>query len=194
MIRDTKPRRAGAALVATVVATLALISARPASAVVYSGPPNLKLTVDLVTAGSGKHGFTTQKLFGFMYGSAMPTEAKRLTHEFGPAPVGTFFTLMDFTVADVLRMVKRDKVALPAASEPLEMDRFDQQLRRAGIDPAGKYDVGYMIENLIGHKYHKELMHDLYVHYPAQTVSSFHIVLARVVLDTKSVAPLTEEQ
>ncbi|MBC5822477.1 MAG: hypothetical protein GIX01_10905 [Candidatus Eremiobacteraeota bacterium] len=142
----------------------------------------------MVTAGSDKNGFDTKLLFAKMYGSRMPAEARRLQDMYGPLPVTNFFTLMNFTVADVLRMVKRDKVALPAADDPIVPEQLDSSLVAAGIVPsghrAGRYDVGYMIERLISHPYHHELMMDLYRKYPAREVASFHTVLGQVVKDS----------
>lgn len=161
---------------------------RPAAAIPYKGTPDLKLTVDMVTAGSDKNGFDTKVLFAQMYGDGMPTEAARLTHIYGTGPVTNFFDLMNYTVADVLRMVKRDKVPLPPADNPIEPQQFDKNLVAAGMVHAGRrgghYDVGYMIEHLITHKYHHELMMDLYHKYPRNEVASFHSVLASVVKDT----------
>lgn len=163
-------------------------SGRPAQAIPYHGPPDLKLTVDLVTAGTGKDGYDTKELFATMYGPRMPAEARRLTKMYGSAPVNNFFTLMNFTVADVLRMVKRDNVTLPAANDPIVPRRLDDSLVQTGLVPgghdAGQYDVGYMIERLISHKYHHELMADLYRKYPRGEVASFHTVLASVVKDS----------
>jgi len=179
-----------AAFAAAIIFACTLVggATRPAAAIPYTGTPDLKLTVDLATAGSNKNGFDTKLLFAKMYGSNMAAEAQRLHNRYGSVPVTDFFTLMDFTIADVLRMVKRDKLALPTASDPLVASQLDSNLLGAGIVPsgrrAGRYDVGYMIEHLISHPYHHELMMDLYHKYPAGEVASFHTVLASVVKDS----------
>ena len=165
--------------------TFTLVPARPANAIVNSEAPNLPLTVQLVSIGETKHGYDTTKLFGFMYGSSMPAEAKHLTTTYGALPVANFFTLMNFSIDDVLKFVKRDGLKLPPATT-LSRNAFDKALREAGIAPSGKYDVGYMLEGLITHKYHHELMADLFAKYPKKEVASFHIVLSHVITDTAS--------
>jgi len=164
-------------------------SGNTAAAIPYPGVPDLKLTVDLVTAGTGPKGFDSHVLFSNMYGSAMPAEAGHLQERYGGAAVNDFFTLMDFTIADVLNMVKRDRVALPTADAPLSPVRLDRSVYLIGHAPTGKYDVGYMIERLISHKYHHELMMDLNSHFPQNRVATFHSVLGSVVEDTTKVSP-----
>lgn len=159
----------------------------PAVAIPYNGAPDLKLTVDLVTAGTGPSGFDSHVLFKNMYGTAMPAEAAKLTERYGAAAVTDFFTLMDFSVADVLKMVTRDKVALPAADSPLSPVRLDRSVVLIGHSPNGNYDVGYMLERLISHDYHHALMADLNSHFSQQRVATFHSVLGSVVEDTAQI-------
>lgn len=159
----------------------------PAAAIPYHGAPDLKLTVDLVTAGTGPSGFDTKILFKNMYGDSMPAEAAKLTKRYGAASVGDFFTLMDFSIADVVRMAKRDKLALPAADKPLSPVKLDRSVVLIGYSPSGKYDVGYMLERLISHPYHQELMKDLNGHFSQQRVATFHSVLGTVVTDTSHI-------
>jgi hypothetical protein len=175
-------------LLATALGTALFAAASgPAAAIPYYGAPDLKLTVDLVTAGSGPNGFDTKVLFKNMYGDSMPAEAATLTSKYGAASVGDFFTLMDFSVADVLRMVKRDNVALPAADSPLSPIKLDRSVVLIGHSPHGNYDVGYMLERLISHKYHHELMMDLNSHFSQERVATFHSILGSVVEDTSQI-------
>ena len=174
-------------LVAALGCGLFASASRPAEAIPYHGTPDLKLTVDLVTAGTGPSGFDTKVLFKNMYGDSMPAEAAKLTKEYGAASVGDFFTLMDFSIADVVRMVKRDNVALPAADAPLSPIKLDRSVVLIGHSPSGKYDVGYMLERLISHKYHHELMADLNSHFSQERVATFHSILGTVVTDTSQI-------
>jgi hypothetical protein len=160
----------------------------PAAAIPYHGTPDLKLTVDIVTAGTGPNGFDTKQLFKAMYGADTPAEAARLTQAYGAPAVGDFFTLMDFSINDVVRMVKRDNVALPAADDPLSPTRLDHAIYVLGYSPNGKYDVGYMLERLISHKYHKELMMDLHMKFSPARVATFHSILGSVVENTTKIA------
>lgn len=183
-LSGNRPLRVAASVAITLGCALALLTARPAGAIVYGGDPDLALTVDLVTAGSGDHGFDSRVLFEKMYGTRVAAERQRLLHLYGPMPVDHFFTLMDFTVADVVRMTTRDHVTLPKPDDPLDADALNRKLIAAGQTPAGRFDIGYLIERLMSHHYHHELMSDLNAHFKAKTVGSFHTVLASVVQDT----------
>ncbi len=181
--------RRGATPFAAALLTGAIITAmvRPALAIPYAGAPDLKLTVDLVTAGTGPKGFDSHLLFKNMYGTAVSTEAAHLQERYGAAAVTDFFPLMDFTIADVVRMVTRDNVKLPAADAPLSPVRLDRSVLLIGHAPNGHYDVGYMIERLISHHYHHELMMDLHAHFSHERVAHFHSVLGSVVVDTATI-------
>ncbi len=181
--------RAFRTLAFSAIATALTVAAnRPAAAIPYHGPPDLKLTVDLVTAGTGPKGFDSHVLFANMYGTRAAAEAARLQARYGPAAVAGFFPLMDFTIADVVRMAKRDGVKLPAADNPLSPVKLDRSLYLIGHAPGGHYDVGYMIERLISHKYHHELMADLNRHFSQTRVAAFHSVLGTAIVETSKIA------
>lgn len=175
------------AMVATALACAFALSSTPVMAIPYHGAPDLKLTVDLVTAGTGPNGFDTKVLFKNMYGDSMAAEAAKLTTQYGAASVSDFFTLMDFSIADVVRMAQRDNVALPAADAPLSPIKLNRSIVLIGHSPNGKYDVGYMLERLISHKYHHELMMDLDSHFSQERVATFHSILGTVVTDTSQI-------
>ncbi len=175
-------------VVATVFGCgLFALASAPGAAIPYHGAPDLKLTVDLVTAGTGPSGFDSKVLFKSMYGDSMPAEAAKLTKQYGAAAVGDFFKLMDFSIADVVRMATRDKVALPAADAPLSPIKLDRSIVLIGHAPSGNYDVGYMLERMISHPYHHELMRDLNSHFSQERVATFHSVLGTVVTDTSHI-------
>ena len=176
-------RRPLLAVVAIVAFAASLSAPRTAQAIVYRGAPDLKLTVDLVTAGSGPNGFDSKVLFAAMFGSHAGAEAKRLTALYGAHNVAEFFPLMDYSIGSVLTIVKRDHVPLPAADSPLDGKLVVEKLYEAGQTKDGRYDVGFMLEHLITHPYHHELMSALNGHYTAKDVAGFHEVLGRAVMD-----------
>lgn len=158
---------------------------RPAEAVVYHGSPDLQLTVDLVKAGTTPAGkFDSTLMFKNLYGAQTPAEAAKLTAAYGKAGVGDFFKLMDHSIDFVLAAVTADKVKLPKPTAGITPAELATKLRAAGKDPKGKYDVGFMIEKLISHPYHKALMADLDKTYAHQQVAVFHEVLGEAVKDS----------
>lgn len=169
------------AAIAIAAAIFFLESSAGASAIVYAGAPNLALTARLVAAGEDRGVFRSERLFIGAYGAAWPMERASLRARFGAQRLRDCFAVFDYAIADALRIVARDKVAVPApvaASEPLAAELFD-----AGMTPAGRYDVGYMLERLVTHAYHHEIMVDLDARFNPRTNAAFHLVLTSLVQD-----------
>jgi hypothetical protein len=166
-------------------ASLAPPVARPANAIVYRGDPDLALAVSLVQAGSGPSGFSSHLLFSRMFGNDAPAENLALKARYGASGEADFFGVMDYTVGDLLRIVKEKHIALPhpdpiAAASPRALATRLYEIGRA---PEGKYDVGYMIERLMTHPIHHVIMRDIDARYDPYVNATFHIVLTKVVFD-----------
>ncbi len=165
---------------ACAIATTAMAS--PAGAIPYEGAPNLQLTSDLVAAGSGPKGFDSHLLIERMYGPQYRPEIIHLRERYGATYTADFFTLMNYSIDDVAGFVTRDKVALPKPESDMTPAKLDYDLVAIGQSPKGSYDVGYMLEKLISHKYHEELMMDLNMHFSQQRVSTFHAILGSLIV------------
>ena len=181
MIRDLRARALTTALAAILAACAVRTAAR---AVVYPGAPDLALTARLVAAGSPAGTFDSRALFTGAFATKWPGERARLSAKYGAQAVADCFKLLDFTVADALRIVKRDNVAVPAPGEATQP--LTELLWQAGRTPNGRYDVGYMLEKLVSHPYHHEIMHDLDAHFGATTNGNFHKVLGQLIEDGHS--------
>jgi len=170
-----------AALGTTLVLTM---GALPAGAIVYTGAPDLELTARLVAAGSDRGTFHATTLFERAFAKGWPAERAHMRAKYGDQRVRDCFALMDYTVGDTLRIVKRDNVAVPAVTT--STTPLPAALWAAGQTPSGRYDVGYMLERLVSHAYHHEIMHDLDARFGRNANASFHIVLAALVADGHS--------
>lgn len=152
-----------------------------ASAVVYLGPPDLALTARVIAAGDDAGTFHSQTLFERAYAAGWPTERAKIEQRFGARALRDCFALLDYAIADSIRIVHRDNVPIPAPTEGAKP--LAAELWEAGQTPAGRYDVGYMLERLITHTYHHEIMVDLDSHFTPPANASFHIVLANLIED-----------
>ena len=169
-----------AAFLLGCVANVAAL-ATPARAVVYDGVPDLALAARVVAAGTDGGTFHARTLFGRAFGNAWDAERIRLVARFGEQRVRDCFFVFDYAIDDALRIVARDRVPMPAPAA--DGAPLGDALWRAGRTPAGRYDVGYMLEKLITHPYHHEIMLDLDRRFGHATDASFHIVLARAIAD-----------
>lgn len=160
---------------------LAAVMSSPAR---YHGPPDLALTAAVVEAGGGAQHFSSRKLFVHLAGHQDLREGFRLTREYGVHDMAQFFATFNTFVDDALAQERARGRVLPHVAVP-PANRLANQLYRAGIDRAGRYDVGYMIERLFSRPVHVAIMRevDANPHYGPAENARFHVILTRVIKD-----------
>ena len=178
---------AGVLVTATMPAGAAA-TARFSGAPVYTGAPNLPLTLSLIVAGGGPTNFDSGKLVGTLAGPLAPAEVKSLTAQFGADNVSSFLTVFNFVISDSLRLVTAAKVPLPSTPvpDPTNGKALSAALYTAGITPTGRFDVEYMLDNLVTHPIHVQVMNDIDAKYGAPADGNYHAVLTQAMLDLKS--------
>jgi len=164
--------------------------ARYSGAPVFSGSPTLPLTLSVVVAGGGPANFDSAKLVGVLAGPLTDAEVKKLSGQFGPDNVGSFLKTFNFVIADALRLVKQNNIALPSTPLPAPNDgkALSAALYTAGVTPAGNFDVEYMLDHLVSHPLHVQIMDDIN-NDPAlgtRADGNYHAVLTQAMLDLKS--------
>jgi hypothetical protein len=164
--------------------------ARYSGAPVFTGSPTLPLTLSVVVAGGGPANFDSAKLVGVLAGPLTDAEVKKLSGQFGPDNVGSFLKTFNFVIADALRLVRQDNIALPSTPLPAPNDgkALSAALYTAGVTPAGNFDVEYMLDHLVSHPLHVQIMDDIN-NDPAlgtRADGNYHAVLTQAMLDLKS--------
>ncbi|GAC1551704.1 MAG: hypothetical protein NVS3B16_26450 [Vulcanimicrobiaceae bacterium] len=173
-----------AAVVALVAGLLGLSFATRAEAIVYDGAPDLALTSAMVAAGGGPTHFSSFELFKVVTGSLSGPEAEKLTKQFGAADVKNTFAVFDFAVNDTIRIATAKHIALPPPSPaPTDAKALAVALYEAGLTDKGVWDVGYMLEHLISHPIHHEIMQDMDAKFGSENNGRFHMVLAQMMDD-----------
>jgi hypothetical protein len=56
-----------------------------------------------------------------------------------------------------------------------------------GIDPKGGFNVEYMLDTLVSHPIHVQIMKDIDAKYGEKADADYHIILTKVMGDLKSV-------
>lgn len=172
------------AAIALMAGMLATSVRSRADAIVYEGTPDLALAAALVQAGGGPKHFSSAKLFTVVTGGLTSAEAAKLTNQFGESDVKTTFVVFDYAIDDVIRIVTEKKIALPdAAPSPTDARALAVALYQAGTTSSGRWDVGYMLEHLITHSIHHEIMVDIDKKFGAPKNEVFHIVLSQMMDD-----------
>jgi hypothetical protein len=163
------------------------MKARFSSAGVYAGPPNLPLTLSMIVAGGGPANFKSTTLVGTLAGPATKAEVAKLTKQFGAAKLQSFLTVFDFVVSDSLKIVTAKHVALPKTPnpDPKNGKALSAALYSAGVED-GRYNVEIMLDHLVSHPIHVQVMDDIDAKYGAPADANYHIILTQAVLDLKA--------
>jgi hypothetical protein len=161
--------------------------ARFSDAGVYSGAPELPLTLAMVVAGGGPEHFTSTTLVGVLAGAKTQAEVDKLNKQFGADKVASFLTVFDFVVSDSLKIVTEKKVPLPKQPRPDPKDgkALAAALYHAGVVD-GRYNVEVMLDKLVSHPIHVQVMDDIDAKYGRNADANYHVVLTQAMLDLKA--------
>jgi hypothetical protein len=179
---------------ASIVA-VALIAAAPMSGARFGGSvdmgqPNLENTLSLVMAGGGPSKFSTVTLFGVLAGDKAKPEEDALVKKYGAERFGQFVKTFDFVISDSLAIVTKAGVKLPATPNPDPKDgkALSLALYADGTDASMKsFNVEYMLDHLVTHPVHVQVMKDIDAKYGEQADADYHIILTQVMHDLASV-------
>ncbi|GAC1302978.1 MAG: hypothetical protein NVSMB21_01540 [Vulcanimicrobiaceae bacterium] len=155
---------------------------------VYKNNPKLTNTLALVEAGGGPSNFSTVTLFGVLAGPVAAAEQKKLVAQFGKAGFAQYVKTFDFVVADSLKIVTAAKVKLPAAPspDPTNGKALAAALYTDGLDPASGFNVEYMLDHLVTHPVHAQVMKDIDAKYGAKADADYHVVTLQIFKDLKA--------
>jgi hypothetical protein len=191
----SRARAVGMALTASLslmpIASVAQASgdakARFSDAAVFSGAPDLRVTLSMIVAGGGPAHFKSTALVGTLAGAKTEAEVAKLTKQFGAKQVASFLTVFDFVVADSLKLVAQKKIPLPKQPKP---DPKDGKALSAALYTAGVVDGGYnvekMLDRLVSHPIHVQVMDDIDQRYGRDADGNYHAILTQAVLDLKA--------
>jgi hypothetical protein len=186
---------------AVVTAGLALIAAlslrAPSAAAerarfegpVYSGRPNPAAMLALVTAGGGPSDFKATTLLSVLAGPDAGACVARLVRRYDAPSVKTFILIFDFVVADALRRGRKSGIAprASAAPDPSDGIALAGALYAAGVDPSTRaYSAHYMLDHLLSHALHVQIMNDVDAEYGRAADAIFHEALGRFIADVKA--------
>ncbi len=171
------------------LASLAAPHARYSDAPSYTGQPTLPVTLSMVIAGGGPGKFQTIKLVSLLAGSKTKAEVAKLTNEYGQKNVASFLTVFDYVISDALAIVQAKHIALPAAPKPAPSNgkALAAALYRLGEYGSGNFDVEYMLDGLVSHGIHVQVMDDIDKKYGRPADANYHKVLQTAMTDLKSV-------
>ena len=172
---------------------------RTAQATVYRGFPHLHLTVagvpaaghpdalSVVDAGGGPKHFDAHRLVAVLAGADASAENAKLIKQYGASRVDSFYDVFTFAVDRAVKRAHNMLIPLPKSPQPDPKDgrALAAALYGAGITPSGRYDVGYMLEELMSHQIHHDIMGDMDKKFTPPVNADFHVILTTAMLDLK---------
>jgi hypothetical protein len=153
----------------------------------YLGKPQLSVTLSTVVAGGGPGKFETTRLVALLAGDKTSAEVAKLTSEYGKDDFASFLSIFDFVISDSLKIASAKGVALPSAPEPPPTDgkALAHALVRLG-NVNGSFDVEYMLDGLVSHPIHVQVMDDIDAKFGRHADSTYHRVLQTAMTDLSS--------
>ena len=154
---------------------------------VYTGAPDLPLTLSMVIAGGGPTSFKTATLVGVLAGDNAKAEVEKLTKQYGADGVKQYLEVFDFVVTDALKRATEAGVKLPSTPVPDPKDgkALTTALYKAGVDPKSGYNVEYMLDHLVSHPIHVQVMKDIDAKFGEKADATYHVVTLVVFQDLK---------
>jgi hypothetical protein len=156
----------------------------------YCNNPKLTNTLSLIEAGGGGGSapFSTVKAFGVLAGPVAAPEEAKLIKQFGKPAFGQYIKTFDFVIADSLKIVTAAKVPLPKAPSPSPTDgkALSAALYTDGISKDGAFSVEYMLDHLVTHPVHVQVMKDIDAKYGVPADAAYHVVTLQIFKDLKA--------
>ena len=154
---------------------------------VYSGAPDLPLTLSMVEAGGGPKHFKTTTLVGVLAGPKANAEVAKLTKQYGAANVKQYLAVFDFVVNDAVKRATEAGVKFPSSPSPDPKDgaALTAALYKAGVDPKVGFNVEYMLDHLVSHPIHDQVMDDIDAKFGKKADAIYHSVTLVVFGDLK---------
>ncbi len=151
----------------------------------YSGAPDLDVTSALVTAGGGAASFSTAKALTTIVGPTLTNaEVAKLTTQFGKADTDSWITVFDFAVQDAAKIATAAGVSFPTPPADLSGKKLAGAIVAAGVTaPDNRFWTGYMLDALVTHKIHNQVMDDIDKKYGAKADLNYHVVTNQAMYD-----------
>jgi hypothetical protein len=155
---------------------------------VYTGEPQLPLTLSMILAGAGPEHFDTITLVKVLAGSTTDAEVAALKKKFGDHAVTAFVTILPFAVEDSLKIVKEKGIPLPSSPDPNPQngEALAGALWAAG-QTGHSFNVEVMFDRTLSHGIHIQVMKDIDAKYGIAQDADLHVVLNQAMLDLAAV-------
>jgi hypothetical protein len=139
---------------------------------IYLGAPDLQAAISLVTAGGAPGHFSITHAIASLTGkkNANP-ETSKLIKEYGPSKALSFIAVQNFAVNDAVKIAIADGVKFPTPD--LHGATLAVRVTKLGLIN-GTYYEGTMLDHLVSHKIHAQVMNDIDAKYGVKADANYH--------------------
>jgi hypothetical protein len=148
----------------------------------YMASPDLQATISFVVAGGGPTNFSTAKALTALVGADLTTaEVGKLTKQYGKANVDSFITVFNYAVDDAAAIAIKDGVKFP---QPMTTGHeLAAQVVKDGTTPDGVFWTGYMLDHLVTHPIHDQVMGDIDKKFSPVADANYHKISNQAMYD-----------
>jgi hypothetical protein len=140
--------------------------------VVYTGAPDLQDAVSLVVAGGPIGQFSIVKAITALAGATTANaEVAKLTKQYGAEKTTLFVTVQNFAVDDAVKVATAAGVKFPKPE--LTGAKLATAVTMLGLID-GTYYEGTMLDHLVSHAVHEQVMVDIDAKYGAAADANYH--------------------
>jgi hypothetical protein len=145
-----------------------------ADGIPYTGAPDLLAASSLVAAGGTAEHFSIVAALRSLAGTKIAdAEVLKLTRQYGPEKVASFVKVQNFAVDEAVRDATAAGVKFPAPT--LSGTTLAVRITKHGLEN-GTYFEGAMLDKLVTHKIHEEVMASIDAKYGAKADANYHRV------------------
>jgi hypothetical protein len=153
---------------------------------VHTGAPALAVTASLVEAGGGPANFSIAKALVSMGGEELvKAEVGKLTKQYGEEKVKSWRNVFDYAVNEALKIATEAKIALPKGK--LSGKKLASALVTAGLDKAKTFYTCSMLDKVVSHGIHEEVMNRIDAKFGSEANSNYHAITNQAMFDLAQV-------
>lgn len=142
----------------------------------YFGTPAVDVTAAFIKAGGGAGSFSMVRAFSSMIGdTVLQSELGKLRARFGDRDTDRFVHIFDFAVSDAWKRAGENNLVLPAPGA-LEGHDLAQAIVTTGTTDSRYFFTGFLLDKLLTHKVHQQVLSDIDVKYGANDNETFNTI------------------
>ena len=150
---------------------------------IYGGPPIGDVTAELLAIGGTPGNFSSVRTLNTLAGTNTVTaEVKKLQGQYGADAINRFIKTFDYTVNDAWARAGKDNLTFPPAATLSDHD-VAVALVQAGTAGDGTFWTGLMLDKLVSHRVHDQVMVDIDAKYGEPDDASYHKIANQLFYD-----------